>query len=64
MNLSIKSLENSYYKKEKYIGSKVRICVACGSTIVYESEKGITCRSCGSKKKFMPGSLQELLWMQ
>ncbi len=62
MNSSIKSLKNSFYKKGKYIGSKVRICIQCGSTIVYENEKGITCKSCGSKKKFVPGSLQELLW--
>jgi len=56
MNLSIKSFKNSFYKKGKYIGSKVRICIECGSTIVYENEKGITCRSCGSKKKFRVGT--------
>jgi len=56
MNLSIKSLKNSFYKKGKYIASKVRICIECGSTIVYENENGITCRSCGSKKKFRVGT--------
>jgi len=52
MKLSIQSLNRAFNKKDKYITPQVRICIECGSTIVYENEKGITCRSCGSKKKF------------
>jgi len=52
MKLSIQSLNRAFNKKDKYISFQVRICIECGSTIVYENEKGITCRSCGSKKKF------------
>ena len=45
-------LKNIFSKKEKYVASLVRICVECGSTIVFTYEEGITCKSCGSKKKF------------
>lgn len=52
MDSPIQSLKNSFYKKEKYVASLVRICVECGSILVSTDEKGITCKSCGSKKKF------------
>jgi len=52
MKLSIQSLKRTFNKKDQYITPQVRICIECGSTIVSENEKGITCRGCGSKKKF------------
>ena len=52
MDSCYQSLKNIFGKKEKYVASLVRICVECGSTIVFTYEEGITCKSCGSKKKF------------
>jgi len=46
------SLKNIFGKKEKYVAPLVRICVECGSTIVFTYEKGITCKRCGTEKKF------------
>jgi len=38
--------------KGKTIDPKVRICIECGSTIVYVNKKGIICRECGSTRQF------------
>ena len=40
------------FGKKKYVNPLVRICVECGSTIVFTYEEGITCKSCGSKIHF------------
>jgi len=45
-------LKNIFGKEEKYAVPLVRICVECGSILVFIDEKGITCKSCGFKKKF------------
>ena len=52
MDSCYQSMKNIFGKKEKYVAPLVRICVECGSTIVFTYEKGIKCKSCGSKKKF------------
>jgi len=45
-------LKNIFGKTEKYAAPLVRICIECGSILVSTDEKGITCKSCGSKINF------------
>jgi len=32
---------------QKFVNSKIRICVECGSTQVLQNQTSITCRDCG-----------------
>ncbi len=36
--------------KKKFVNSKIRICVECGSTQVLQNQKIIMCRDCGDVK--------------
>jgi len=50
MKLSIQSLNRAFNKKDKYIIPQIKICIDCGSTLVFIDETSILCRDCGSKK--------------
>ena len=38
--------------KNKTINSKIRICVDCGSTLIFLNEKSLMCRDCGNIRDF------------
>ncbi len=50
MKLLIQSLNRTFNKKDKYIIPQIKICIDCGSTLVFIDETSILCRDCGSKK--------------
>ena len=51
-NTTIKSIKNMHSRKEGTIDSRIRICIECGSTIVFMEKYGITCKDCESTKHF------------
>jgi len=34
--------------KKKFVNSKIRICVDCGSTTVFQNQQSIMCKDCGN----------------
>jgi len=34
--------------KKKFVNSKIRICVGCGSTTVFQNQQSIMCKDCGN----------------
>jgi len=34
--------------KKEFVNSKIRICVGCGSTTVFQNQQSIMCKDCGS----------------
>jgi len=34
--------------KKEFVNSKIRICVNCGSTVVFQNQQSIMCKDCGS----------------
>ncbi len=36
----------------KFVGSKILICVDCGSTVVFQNQQSILCKDCGNVEYF------------
>ncbi len=34
--------------EKKFVNSKIRICVGCGSTTVFQNQQSIMCEDCGN----------------
>jgi len=34
--------------KKEFVNSKIRICVGCGSTTVFQNQQSIMCKDCGN----------------
>ena len=34
--------------KKEFVNSKIRICVGCGSTTVFQNQQSIMCEDCGN----------------
>jgi len=34
--------------KKKFVNPKIRICIGCGSTTVFQNKKSIMCKDCGN----------------
>ncbi len=41
-------LNSIIHGKKKFVNSKIRICIGCGSTTVLQNKKSIMCKDCGN----------------
>jgi len=41
-------LNSIILEKKKFVNSKIRICVGCGSTTVFQNQQSIMCKDCGN----------------
>ena len=45
-------LNSIILEKKKFVNSKIRICIDCGSIVVFQNQQSIMCKDCENVEYF------------